>query len=163
LAHFLQLGDPPGEIHFPRSECIVSHEVVGTQEEIRLQGGKLLVSFGQAKNFIPCGIEKVSGIHQKDIFFVFAQVFQEGSPPGQTAKLAPPSAAGLVLAVEIRAEDQGNDLLRLHPGRLPPGIEGDQAKEEKKQKSFHEKIQAMVITLFILAFPFESVPIFLAL
>jgi len=76
-------------------------------------------------------MEKVPGVHYDDVLSVFAQVFQEGSPPGQTAKLAPPSAAGLVLAVNVRAEHQGDDLLRFHPGRLPPGREGNQAEEEK--------------------------------
>jgi hypothetical protein len=82
-------------------------------------------------------MEKVPGVHHDDILSFFAQVFQEGSPPGQTAKLAPPSAAGLVLPVQVRAEHQGDDLLGLRPGRLPPRGERDQAKEKNNQIFLH--------------------------
>jgi hypothetical protein len=65
----------------------------------------------------------------------------EGSSPGQTAKLIGLSAAGLHLAVEIGREDQGKgvgglgrDRRRLSPERERKG--GDH--QESKEKMLHK-------------------------
>jgi len=92
---------------------------------------------GKGKVVKPGRVEKVPGIHQDYILSLFAQLFQEGSPPGQTAKLAPSSAAGLVFPVYVRAENQGDDLFRLHLGRLPPGGNRNQKEKEKRQIPLH--------------------------
>jgi hypothetical protein len=154
LAHFSEFGHPPGEIDLPRSEGVISHEVVGLKEELRLQGGKFFILFGEGIYVVAGGIEKVPGVHHNYILSVFAQIFQEGSPPGQTAKLSPSSTAGFVLPIEIRAEHQGDDLLRLHLWRLPPGGKRNQAKGKNHQIFLHPYLRKTgFINLFYYVYP----------
>jgi hypothetical protein len=119
------------------------------KEQVRLQGGKLFIFFGEGKKLVPRGIEKIPGVYQNYILSFFAQVFQEESPPGQTAKLAPSSTAGLVLPINVRAEKQGDDLLRLHLGLLPPSGEGGQPKKAKQKIFFHQLLRKMGLMKFL--------------
>jgi hypothetical protein len=82
------------------------------------------------------GKEKVSRIYEDEVQSFAPQLFDEGRPPGQTAKLTALSPAGLNLAVNVGGKEQRNGPAGCKRGTFSPKKEGEEKDKQDYQQAF---------------------------
>jgi hypothetical protein len=86
------------------------------------------------------GEEKIPCIHENDVCPFAPYFFNEGRPPGQTAKLFRPSAAGFDFTLNGGRENQGDALVGDEGGDFTPDCDREEEDQKDYQKVFFHDI-----------------------
>jgi len=119
---------PKGEIQFSGGKSIVAHQVIGFHVKVAAK----FADFSGVGGMNPrIRIKKVTGVNEKNTLLPFAELFDKGCTPGQTAKQEVFSAAGLHFALDIGRESNGEGFSR-GGGRLLRPSRNREEEDEKK-------------------------------
>jgi hypothetical protein len=130
----MEISDSKGEVKFARGIGIISHEVVGFYIKVRFQVGHFFCLRGTKRR--TGGNEKIPGIQEDDVSSFLPQLLNVGRPPGQTAKLASPSATWFNLPINIGGKNQRNASFRFNGKGLSPNKKRGEKNQQNDGKIF---------------------------